>query len=362
MIEPVHHVSRMAPYTLADVPSDPRVEVTSLAQNESLRGPSPAVAAAVQKSLKTGADYPDPDWTDLRTALAELHQINAAQVLCGAGSMELIAALAQTYLDQTRYAVAPEFSYAFFQTAAERVGSRLIHAPERDYTVDVQALLSQVTPETRIVFVANPGNPTGTCIPTRDLVTLRKALPQSVLLVIDEAYGEFVDDTGTGAFDLVRTGRTVVLRTFSKAYGLAAARVGWGLFPNEVAQQVRKVLNPNNISTLSQRAAEAAVRDQSYMRETCLMTSTIRNRFSDALRELGFPVPKSTTNFVLIPFETPDEAASADRLLRSKGILMRNMRGYGLPQCLRATIASQQTMDTVIDALSTSEFREQKHG
>lgn len=351
MTRPAPHIARMAAYALARMDAPPGRPLIALAQNESLRPPSPQALEAAQKALADGALYPDPDWTDLRAALAAQHGINADGILCGAGSLDLIGALARIYTGPDRAALAPAHAYPFFRTATELAGARFDTAPERDLTVDVDALLAAVRPDTGLVWLANPGNPTGTRLPIAALRTLRAGLRDDILLVIDEAYGEFADATDKRCFDMVADGRTVVLRTFSKAYGMAGFRVGWGLFPDAIAAELRKVLNPNNIPTATQAAACAALADPAYMKETCALTATARDTACNRLRAAGYRVPDSHTNFLLIDFETPERAISTDAHLQTQGIFLRRQAGAGLPHMLRLTIGVETHMDAALDAL-----------
>lgn len=352
MIEPNNHVAAMAPYALADLHGPAAVPLISLAQNESARTPSPLALGAAREALEGSHFYCDPEWTGLRAAIAQVHDIAAAQILCGAGSMDLIACLARCYAGPDRGVLSSQYGYGFFRTAAQATGANYCTAPEIDLTVSVNELLAAVRPETRMVFVANPGNPTGTRIELADLVRLRDGLDDGILLVIDEAYGEFSPMTGEAAFDIVERGNTVVLRSFSKAYGLAGLRVGWGLFPPAVASEMRKLLHPNNISGASQAGAVAAMMDQPYMAETVADTARVRDGFAQGLRRFGLIVPDSFTNFVLIRFADSDAAQRADRTLRANGIIMRAMTGYGLPDCLRATIGSAELMNLAADHLA----------
>ena len=289
--------------------------------------------------------YPDPEWAGLRNELAALHRIPASAILCGNGSMELIACLTQTYCDEQGAVLAPAHAYPFFLTATELTRARYDAAPEEGVTASIDALLAAVQPDTRIVFIANPGNPTGTRIPRAELVRLREGLRGDILLVVDEAYGEFADHLGEPVFDLVGRGDTVILRTFSKAYGLAGMRVGWGLFPESIAGEVRKVMNPNNISAAGQAAAAAALSDQAYMRETCAITARLRDGFLHRLREAGFDVAESFTNFALIRFDDARAAQQADAALRAEGVVTRAQSGAGLSDCLRVTVGTAEELN-----------------
>lgn len=351
MIEPLSHIAAMSPYALAELNAPAGKRLVSLSQNESLRAPSPRAIKAAVEAAGGAQLYPDPDWSMLRSALAEHHHIPRKGILCGNGSMELIACLTQAFAGPQHAVLAPAHAYPFFRTVALLARTRFDTAPEDRGKVSVDALIEAVQPDTRIVFVANPGNPTGTRVSRDDLLRLRTGLRCDILLVIDEAYGEFADHLEKPMFDLVDRGDTVVLRTFSKAYGLAGLRVGWGLFPEPVAEALRKVMNPNNISVAGQAAAHAALMDHDYMRATCLATTELRDQLIEQLRSFGFDVTDSFTNFALIRFANAEAAGWADATLRAEGVFLRAQGGVGLPDCLRITIGSERAMNTATSLL-----------
>lgn len=350
MIRAVPHVAAMAPYALADLGGPGMV---SMAQNESAFDASPMAIEAGRRALTGLPLYPDPDWTDLRSAIAAVHDLDAARILCGAGSMELIGALIRAFAGPGDRVLGSEYGYAFVVSAAAQVQADYARAPEPGLAVSVDDILAAVTAQTRIVFVCNPGNPTGTLIANAELLRLRASLPGNVLLAIDQAYGEFSDETQPPGeiFDLVGRGDTVVMRTFSKAYGLAGARVGWTYVPPAIGAEMRKLLNPNNVSGPSQAAATAAMKDQAHMRSVVERTAALRDDFAARCRALGLTVPRSHTNFTLLRFASTDAARRADAALRSGGVLMRGMAGYGLPDALRATVCTSAIMERAIDIL-----------
>lgn len=352
MIKPLPHVAAMEPYPVADMVAPAAKRLILLAQNESAFPPSPRVFVAARNALNALHLYPDPDWTDLRAAIAKVHDVDVDRIVCGAGSMELIGALIRCYAGVDDSVLSSQYAYAFFRTATLAAGAHYEAAPERDLTVSVDALLAGVHDKTKIVCVANPGNPTGTHISHGELVRLREGLRDDIVLVIDEAYGEFVDARGEATFDLIPLGNTVVLRTLSKAYGLAGLRIGWGLFPMNLAGDVRKLLNPNNVTAVSQTAGVAAIGDQDYMRYVCRQTHTGRDRFAGQLKQIGLDVSPSYTNFALIKFRDEVSAVRADDALRAKRIIMRRVAGYGLANCLRATIGKIEDMDLAASVLS----------
>jgi histidinol-phosphate aminotransferase len=324
----------MAAYALADLGGENTI---SLAQNESA---FPASSEAIKAGRDAMADlqlYPDPEWLELRTAIADVHGLDPARVLCGAGSMELIGCLIRAYAGRGDRVLGTDYGYAFVASAVAQVQADYVKAREVDLTVSVDDIIAVVTPETRIVFVCNPGNPTGTLISNSEIIRLRGELPADVL--------------PADIFALTDQGDTVIMRTFSKAYGLAGARAGWGYFPPEIAAELRKLLNPNNISIASQAAAVAAIRDQAHMQNVVTRTTEIRERFAVECRALGLIVPQSHTNFVLLRFASTQDAQRADAALRADDLLMRGMGGYGLTDCLRATICETPIMDRCLTAL-----------
>ncbi|MEI4488516.1 histidinol-phosphate transaminase [Frigidibacter sp. MR17.14] len=339
---PTPGVATLAAYALADPLPEGAV---SLAQNESCCPASPAALAAAAAALAGTALYPDPDWAALREAIAVAHGIAPGDILCGAGSMELIGALVRAFAGPGDEVLGTEFGYLFVRSAAAQAGARFVAAPETRYAIDPEAVLAAVTPATRIVFLCNPGNPTGTRLPNATLLALHERLPPTVLLVIDQAYGEFDEQDHDPLFARVAEVRNLcVLRSFSKAYGLAGARVGWGLFPPAVAQEVRKLLNPNNIPVASQAAAAAAMADRAHMRATVAVTAARRDAFVAALEADGLSPVASATNFVLVPFADSATAARVDAALRAAGIHVRPMGGYGLGHCLRVTVGAPDAM------------------
>ncbi|MDX8459842.1 pyridoxal phosphate-dependent aminotransferase [Mesorhizobium humile] len=349
------HIEAMSAFALANFGGFDR---PTLAQNESAFPPSPKAIEAGRDAVARSHLYPDPDWTLLRDAIAKTYGVERDLVLCGAGSMELIACTIAAFAGPGTQVLGTDYAYNFAASAAARAGATYVKAAERGYEVSIDAILAAVTPATRIVFVCNPGNPTGTCIKNAELLRLRAALPGDVLLVIDQAYGEFDDQDPQAVFALAGRGDTVVLRTLSKAYGLAGARIGWGLFAPQITAEVRKMQNSNQVSTVSLAMAVAAVEDQAYMRATVTRTADIRDRFARGLRAAGYEVPDSRTNFVLIRFANAEKAAAADSALRGADIIARGLSGYGLTDCLRITVGPQDVMDRTLRALTAMRGRQ----
>ena len=352
MIAPKPHIAAMQSFALADLSAEPGVKVISLAQNKSLSPPSPKALEAAKHAMTDASLYPDPDWADLPAAIAERHGLDADDILCSAGSMDVIAALIMAFCGPGDRVLSTAHGYGYFRTSAQFVQADYDAAPETDLTLDVDALLAMIQPTTRIVCVANPGNPTGTRISRAELIRLRDAMPADVILLIDEAYAEFTDHLGEQMFDLVERGDTVVTRSFSKAHALAGQRIGWGLFPPSIGKHARKLLTAGGVTAVSCAAAAASMRDPGHVAAAVTKTSAIRDRFIASMNAIGIKTAPSHTNFALLQFSDVAERERADAALRARGVIMRPMGGYGLPHTLRATIAADETMEMVASILT----------
>ena len=343
----------MAPYALPDISASEGQPATVLAQNEHAFAPSAQVQQAVAEVIASGQLYPDSNCSALRSAIAEVHGLDAARIVCGVGSMELMSSLMLAYLTPGDRLLMTEYGYLFMRTLCKLVGASVDVADEVDHRVDVDKLLQQLQPDTRLVFVVNPGNPSGSVIHNDEIRRLRTALPEDVMLLVDEAYAEFVDpDFHSPLFDLAESGNTVITRSFSKIYGLAGLRVGWGYFPLDVRDQLRKVQNPGSVSSLSQAAARAAMLDQAGAAAARRHIREQREFLAAALGGLGLRVVPSQTSFLLVDFETPQRADSAFNYLRQHGLVVRPMGGYALPACLRITIGTGPQMQATAATLA----------
>jgi histidinol-phosphate aminotransferase len=351
----------MEPYALPDTSAAAGLEPIVLAQNEHAYPPSARVRQAISDALGQAQLYSDSDWTELRSAIAEVHDLDPGNIVCGCGSMELMSALMLAYLSPDERILMTEYGYLFMRTLARLVGAQVDSAAEPDYRVDVDNIIGALRPDTKLVFIVNPGNPCGSLLHNDEIRRLRAALPQDVLLLVDEAYAEFVDDGfHSPLFDLAEQGNTVITRTFSKIYGLAGLRVGWGYFPGAIRDQLRKVLNPGSVTSLSQVAARAAMQDQVAVVEARGLIAGQRDYLTSAIGDLGLRVVPSQTNFILVDFETDKRAASAYRFLRDHRLIVRPMAGYGLPACLRITIGKPEQMQ--LTARTLAEWRRQDNG
>ncbi|MGC2199044.1 MAG: histidinol-phosphate transaminase [Stellaceae bacterium] len=328
-----------------------------LASNESALGPSPKAIAAYRALAGEIHRYPDGNAQELREVLGGRHGLDPARIVCGAGSDELIALLLRCYAGLGDEVLYSRHGFLMYPINAMAVGATPVAAPERDLTTDVDAVLARVTERTRIVFVANPNNPTGTYLGAPEMARLHAGLPSFVLLAIDAAYAEFVNrnDYEAGIALVNRTENVVMLRTFSKIYALAGLRLGWAYCPPDVADALNRVRSPFNVSAAAQAAGVAAVEDIEALNRARAHNEVWLPWFAERLAALGLQLTPSVANFVLAKFPGDDPRTNADAafsFLQSSGILTRKMGAYGLPQHLRITIGTGSEMETVAAAVA----------
>lgn len=329
--------------------------VHRMASNEGALGASPKAIEAYRQASAELHRYPDGASKDVRLALAREFGIAGDQIVCGAGSDEVLQLLTRAYAGPGDEVLYSEHGFLIYPIAARSVGATPVTAPERDLRTDVDALLKAVTPKTRICFVANPNNPTGSYITDAELEKLRAGLPDHVLLVIDAAYAEYVDvpDYASG-LELVRKHDNVVMtRTFSKIFGLAALRLGWAYCPPAIADVLNRIRGPFNVPAPSQAAGAAAVADQAHVAKAKAHNDYWLPWFSRRVKEIGLHPYPSVANFVLVKFPSDPKlnAEAALKFLNSRRILPRRVAAYGLPDCLRITIAEEDAVKACAAAL-----------
>jgi histidinol-phosphate aminotransferase len=331
-------------------------KIYKLSSNESPFGTSPHALAAYASKGNLLALYPDGSATELREAIAARDGLNAASIVCGAGSDELLQLLAHAYLAPGDEAVYSQYGFLVYPIAIASNGAKAVVAPEVDHTTSVDAMLKCVSPRTRMVFLANPNNPTGTYLPFNEVKRLHAGLPKTTLLVLDAAYAEYVrrNDYESG-LELVATSDNVVMtRTFSKIYGLAGLRLGWAYCPAHVADVLNRIRGPFNVSAAAMAAGVAAIGDQKFIETAITHNEKWLGLLTGQLQGLGLKVTPSVGNFLLIHFSDKGEktAALADAYLNEHGIILRRMEAYGLPQCLRMTIGDEEANRAVVSALA----------
>ncbi len=356
-IAPQPGIMEIAPYEGGKSAIAGHAEVLKLSSNENPRGPSPAAIEAVRASAAMLHRYPSTDHAALRAAIAAAHGLDAGRIVCGAGSDEIISFLCHAYAGPGTEVLYTEHGFSMYRISALAAGATPTVAPERDRIVDVEALLAAATERTRLVFIANPANPTGTMLPGAELARLAEGLPETCLLVLDGAYAEYAPGYDGGAALVEARDDVVMTRTFSKLYGLGGLRIGWGYAPRAVVDVLNRVRGPFNLSATQLAAAEAAVADGAFVEETLALNAVQRARLTDALRAMGLACDDSHANFVLARFASPAQAEAADAHLQSRGILARRVAGYGFPEGLRITVGTEADTTRVIDTLAR--FREE---
>ncbi len=347
-------ILEIAPYIGGEASSEGVSRLIRLASNEGALGPSPRAAAAYQALAGELHRYPDGGSSALTAALARHHGLEAAQIVLGAGSDELLSLVTRAYAGPGDEVLYPAHGFLMYPIAARTVGATPVTAPETKLTANVDALLAAVTPRTRIVFLANPNNPTGSYIPAAELKRLHAGLPGTVVLVIDAAYAEFVTQADYSAGEeLVRSANNLVMaRTFSKLYALAALRLGWAYCSPEIAGVLHRVRGPFNVNAAAQAAGIAALEDTAFLESARRHNEVCREWFAARLTALGLTVHPSAGNFVLVDFSAWGEAETVRLHLKARGILVRQMGVYKLPHCLRITIGRTDEMHEVAEALA----------
>lgn len=316
-----------------------------LSSNESPLGASPRAIDAYRQAAGRLEDYPDGGSTALREAIGAAHGLDPARLVCGNGSDEILSLLAQAYAGPGDEIVYTEHGFLVYRIAALAAGATPVIAPETDLTADVDAILAAVTARTRLVFLANPNNPTGTYLPAAEIERLHAGLPPSVLLVLDAAYAEYVDvpDYEAGAALVARAENVVMTRTFSKIHGLAALRIGWAYGPEGVIDALNRIRGPFNLNAAAQAAGAAGVRDADHIARAVAHNAAWRPRLATALEAMGLTVTPAVGNFLLVHFFEDEgrTAADADAFLVARGVLTRRVTAYGLPNALRVSIGDE---------------------
>jgi histidinol-phosphate aminotransferase len=331
-------------------------KVFKLSSNESPLGPSPKAIAAYNEAGKHLEDYPDGSATDLREAIGRAFGLDPARIVCGAGSDDLLNLLARAYLADGDEAIHTTHGFLVYPIATLGAGAKPVVAPEIEYTASVDEILKRVTPKTKMVFLANPNNPTGTYVPFDEVKRLHKALPPHVLLLIDAAYAEYVrrNDYEAG-IELVATSENVVMcRTFSKIHGLAGVRLGWMYGPAHVVDAVNRIRGPFNVNLPAIAAGIAAIEDAAHQEYSREHNSKWLPWITKEIGKLGLKVTPSVANFILIHFPTDKgrTAKDADAFLLKRGLVLRQVTAYKLPNALRMSVGTEEANRLVVQALT----------
>ncbi|MGY6548110.1 MAG: histidinol-phosphate transaminase [Roseinatronobacter sp.] len=330
-----------------------RDDVVKLSSNEN---PFGAGDQARQAYLRAGHDlhrYPSTDHLSLRVALGRQFGLDPARIICGVGSDEIITFLCQAFAGPGDEVLYSQHGFLMYRISALAAGATPVVAPEQERTTDVDALLAAVTPRTRLVFVANPNNPTGTMIPMDEVTRLADGLPADVILVLDGAYAEYVEGYDGGAALVDARENIFMTRTFSKIYGLGGLRVGWGYGPQHVIDVLNRVRGPFNLSNMQLDVAEAALGDAAHLARSLSENARMRDWLTERLRALGLATDRSHANFVLTRFRDADQATACNAALLDDGLIVRQVASYGLPEALRITVGDESACRRVAHVIGS---------
>jgi histidinol-phosphate aminotransferase len=354
--QPRPGVLKIAPYVPGKSDAPGVDKVYKLSSNESPLGPSAHAIAAYHMVGEHLEDYPDGASLALREAIGEAYGLDPDRIVCGAGSDDLLNLIARAYLTDGDEAIHTTHGFLVYPIATLGTGATPVVAPETEFTADVDAILARVTPKTKIVFLANPNNPTGTYIPFDEVKRLHRGLPANVLLVLDAAYAEYVqrNDYESG-LELVATSDNVVMcRTFSKIYALAALRLGWVYGPAPVIDAINRIRGPFNVNAPAIAAGVAAIRDTAHVEYSRAHNERWLPWLTQEIGKLGLKVTPSVANFVLIHF--PDakgkSAKDADAFLSKRGLVLRQVGAYHLPNALRMSVGTEEANRLVVQSLA----------
>lgn len=353
--QPQNGILAIEPYVPGRADTKHKGPVYKLSANETPLGPSPRAKEAYLAAASALELYPEGSAAALRQAIAERYGLNAERIVCGSGSDELLHLLAQAYLGEGDEAIATEHGFLVYPIITKAAGATLVSVKERDLKADVDAILAAVTPRTKVIFLANPNNPTGSYLPVDEVKRLQAGLRPDILFIVDAAYSEYVqrNDYESG-IELVATSDNVVMtRTFSKIYGLAALRLGWMYAPAHVADVINRTRGPFNVSVAAMEAGIAAIRDTEHFEKARAHNEKWLVWLTAEIGKLGLSVAPSVANFLLIRFpnETGRTAADADRFLMDRGLILRQVASYGLPDHLRLTVGTEEANRLVVKAL-----------
>ena len=351
-IRPQPGILDIALYQPGKAEAAPGTEPVKLSSNENPFGPSPKAVEAYHRAAWNLHRYPNTDHRALRAAIGEAHGLDPDRIICGTGSDEILHLLCQAYVGPGDEVIHTEHGFLMYPIAARAAGATPVSVAEKERVTDVEAILAAVTPRTRLVFVANPNNPTGTMIGGNALARLADGLPAEVLLVLDGAYADFVDGYDGGASLIATRENVFMTRTFSKLYGLGGLRIGWGFGAREIIDVLNRIRGPFNLSEPQMAAAIAALKDREHIERSLSENTRMRAWLAKALAESGVVSDTSCANFLLARFADAAEAHACDDWLQGQGIIVRRVDAYGLANCLRITIGDEASCRRVAHAVA----------
>ncbi len=346
-------ILEITPYKGGDSKLSNVDKIYRLASNECPYGPSPKAVALMQEIASTSHRYPDGGAHELRQELALSYGIEQEQIICGAGSDEILSFICAAYVSPGDEVIYTEHGFLMYRISTLVNGGTPVSVAEKGLKADIDTIIAAVTENTKVVFIANPNNPTGSYLTKAELAELHAQLPKHILLVIDGAYREYVDkvDYSDGC-ELVASGNVMVTGTFSKAFGLGGLRVGWGYASPEILDILNRIRGPFNVSGIALAAATASLKDKEWLNKVVEENNKLIPYVTEQLEKISLKAYPTVGNFILVDFGEDDKAIAADEYLRENGVIIRRVAAYGLPSCLRITIGTKEDMDFVIANLT----------
>ena len=327
-------------------------DVIKLASNESPIGPSQAALAAIALATRDLTRYPDGNGFTLKQALAEKFQLDAGQITLGNGSNDVLELIARCFVSPVDEVIFSQHAFAVYPLVAQAIGASLVEVPAKDFGHDLTAMQQAITPKTKLVFIANPNNPTGTYVAANEIYGFLQAIPDNVIVVLDEAYVEYGDNEQNSIDWLKEFPNLIICRTFSKAYGLAGLRVGFALSSPEIADLLNRLRRPFNVNHLAMSAAIAALGDEDYLQRAKQVNAEGMQQYIEGFNKLGLSYIPSKANFICVDVAT--HAADIYEKLLQQGVIVRPVAGYGLPTHLRISIGLEHENQRCLEALENS--------
>ena len=346
-IKPLSHFRNMPLYESGESTILGKENVVKLSANENMNGPCSEVLNQFAYYSKNIFEYPDSTHYVLRSKIGELHNIDPNRIICGAGSDEIIQLLCRCFCEKNDEVIYTEHGFLMYKLSALATGAKPVEIKETNRTASIENICAGVTSRTKIIFLANPNNPTGTMVSETEIEKLLNKIPENILLVLDGAYAEYVNSFDGGISLVNKFANLFVTRTFSKIFGLGGLRVGWGYGAKNITDVLNSVRSPFNVSSLGLKMAELSVEDVNFVNEQRELNNVNREMLRNRLIDLGLKIDKSFANFLLLRFDSEEQANTIDLFLREKGFILRKVSSYGLPSCLRLSIGDKQVCDNL---------------
>tara|TARA_B100000902_G_scaffold276901_1_gene262686 strand:- start:677 stop:1762 length:1086 start_codon:yes stop_codon:yes gene_type:complete len=350
-IEPKPGILDIALYEPGSAPKPEDQNVVKLSSNENPYGPSRKSIDAITRHAAAVHLYPSTNHLELRQSIAARFGLKDKNIICGVGSDEIISFLCQAFAGPGDEVIHTEHGFAMYKISTLAVGAKPVEVREKNRYTDVDAILEACSKRTKLIFIANPNNPTSTMIDANEVLRLADGIPENCILVLDGAYAEYVSNFDGGASLIHERENVFMTRTFSKMYGLGGLRIGWGYGSKHVIDILNRIRGPFNLSTLALAAADSALTDVDYVAKCRNENSRLREWLSNSLVNLGIESDEAHANFILARFKGSDEASACYKFLKNEGLLVRQVKNYNLPNCLRITIGDEAACKRVYDSI-----------